>query len=177
MLQNVKLVLLLFLSCFCVFFGFNLKFRLENSKNKRKRACNEVRQSRAIMNHDLKSNSSRYTQKTHLITGSPKNDFSWKITEDSRKKNKMFSQKKNSFGQTISVFQSNPIFFKITWFNCSGALTIFGLFDLKKGWSGVWSVDIYNYTCVKCALIIIMTKIHGNEYQWIWIWIFLPLLI
>ena len=34
--------------------------------------CNEVRQCRAIMSHDFKSNFSSYTQNAHLITGSSK---------------------------------------------------------------------------------------------------------
>ena len=91
--------------------------------------CNELRQSRAIMCHDFNSNSSPYTQKISSHTGSPRiEDLS---------KNQIFSDRmlwKKSF-KIIHQIKFCPIksfnLPKKTWFNPSGALTIFGLFFIK----------------------------------------------
>ena len=73
-------------------------------------ACNELRQSRAIMSHDLKSNSSLDAKKSHLITGYPRL-FLLKIW--------MFSAKKELFGKNERIrlksqtFQMHHVFFRL----------------------------------------------------------------
>ena len=66
-----------------------------------------MRQSRAIMSHDFISNSLPYTQKSSSQNRLSKDNFFWKTIED--------------FGKNESAL-------KITWFDPTKALTIFGLF-------------------------------------------------